>query len=151
MILLSLIATKSHAQAKMVKLDNFLEMVQTPSDKIKVINFWATWCAPCIKEIPLFEKLNQSRTDVEVTLVSMDIDQDSNPEKIYKFINRKKILSSVLILDEKNPKSWITRVDKAWSGNIPVTLVVNTTNGKRRFVERELKDGELEQLIDGVK
>ena len=138
-------------QAEMMKLDKFLGMIEAPSSKIKVINFWATWCAPCIKEIPFFEKVNRERQDVKITLVSMDIDQDPNPDKIYKFIARKKLASEILILDEKNPRSWIAKIDKKWSGNLPVTLLVNTNNGKRKFVERQLNEGELEKLIDEMK
>ncbi|PZR36283.1 MAG: TlpA family protein disulfide reductase, partial [Azospira oryzae] len=73
-------------EAKLVRLAELQKMIDTPSDEVKVINFWATWCAPCIKELPLFEKLNQERKDVKVTLVSMDIDLDPNPQKVYKFV-----------------------------------------------------------------
>src|SRR5689334_6000170 len=121
-------------QAELIKLDRLLETIEAPSEKIKIFNFWATWCTPCIKEIPYFEKVNQELPNVKVILVSMDIDQDPNPEKVYKFIARKKIKSQVLIIDEKNPRSWIKKIDKNWVVNIPVTLVVNSANGKRKFI-----------------
>src|SRR6266487_4371851 len=65
---------------------------------VKVINFWATWCAPCVKEMPYFEKLNQENKNVKVLLVSMDYDLDPNPNKVKTFVERKKILSKVVIL-----------------------------------------------------
>lgn len=137
-------------KAEIIKLKQLQDHIQAPTDHIKVINFWATWCAPCVKEIPLFEKLDQEREDVRVTLVSIDLDLDPNPEKVYRFIDRKKIKSLVLILDEKDPNSWINHIEKNWSGAIPATIVINTKTGQRKFVERELHEGELEKLIAEV-
>jgi len=134
-------------QPPLLRLSDLQKLMTTPSQEIKVINFWATWCAPCIKEMPLFEKLNQDRKDVKVTLVSMDIDLDPNPEKVYKFVSRKKIQSQVVILNERNPNDWIDKIEKEWSGALPATLLINTKNGKRKFVEKELHEGDLEKLI----
>lgn len=154
LVLLVYFSVSSSLQAQtagIIKMDQLQKMMNSQSDKIQVINFWATWCAPCIKELPLFEQLNQTRSDVQVSLVSVDIDLDPNPEKVYRFIARKKLKSKVYILDETDPNSWINKVDKNWSGAIPATLVLNTSNGKRKFVEKELKEGDLDALVDGVK
>lgn len=133
-----------------VKLKDLQQIISTPSEKVQVINFWATWCAPCVKEIPLFEKLNGENKAVDVTLVSMDYDLDPNPEKVYRFVSKKKLQSKVVILTEKNPNNWIDKIDKDWSGALPATLIVNTRNGKRIFVEKELKEGELETMVGDV-
>jgi thiol-disulfide isomerase/thioredoxin len=125
--------------------------MKLPSDQIQIINFWATWCGPCIKEMPQFENLGRQRSDIHVTLVSMDLELDPNPEKVFRFVERKNIQSTVLILDEKDPNSWIDKVEKEWSGSLPATIVINTKTGKRAFVGKELKEGELETLINSVK
>ncbi|MEQ9414172.1 MAG: TlpA disulfide reductase family protein [Cyclobacteriaceae bacterium] len=91
--------------AKKVKIEDLQKMVEGNSGKIQVINFWATWCAPCIKELPLFEQANANRKDIEVSLVSIDLDLDPNPDKIYRFIDRKKLKSTVYILDERDPNT----------------------------------------------
>ncbi len=148
---LILLSSPALAQEKsIVKLDQLQKLVQKEQDHIQVINFWATWCAPCVKELPLLEKLNSSRKDVVVRLVSMDMDLDPDPEKVWKFVSRKKIQSQVIILDEKNPNSWIDKLEKEWSGALPATLVVNNKTGKRKFVEKELHEGDLEKLIAAV-
>lgn len=147
MIIFACSSVAEAQEAEVIKLDQLLATINAPSEKIKVINFWATWCAPCIKELPLFEKLNRERPDVQVILVSMDLDLDPNPEKVYKFINRKGIESKVLILNEPNPNSWINKIDKQWSGALPATLIIHPKTGQRKFVEKELHDGDLEQLI----
>lgn len=123
----------------------------TTGSKIKVVNFWATWCAPCVKEIPLFEKLGKENKEVEILLVSMDYDLDPNPDKVKRFVDRKKIESRVLILAEANPTDWIDQIDKDWSGALPATLILNPQSGKRKLVEGEMKDGELEKIILTIK
>ena len=151
-LLVLLIAIEGKAQqAELIKLSQLQTLIEEKSDHIKVINFWATWCAPCVKELPLFESLNQNRKDAKVILVSMDIDLDPNPEKVYKFVVRKKVQSQVVILDERDPNSWINKIDKNWSGALPSTLFVNTANGKRKFVEKEMHAGDLEKFIEEVK
>ncbi len=152
LVVLGVVSFRVQAQqAERVSLDKLLSVITARGDQVQIINFWATWCAPCVKEMPLLEKLNQERSDVKVTLVSMDLDLDPNAEKVYKFVTRKNIRSQVLMLDESNPNSWITRIDKNWSGALPATLVVNHATGKRKFHERELHEGDLEKLIEEVK
>lgn len=134
-------------QAEIVKLKQLQDHINRQTDNIKIINFWATWCAPCIKEMPLFEKIGAERKDVEVTLVSLDLDLNPKPETVYRFIDRKKIQSKVLILDEKDPNLWINQIEKGWSGAIPATIIINGKTGQRKFVEKELHEGDLEKLI----
>ncbi len=134
-------------QAEIVKLKQLQDHINRETDNIKIINFWATWCAPCIKEMPLFEKIGAERKDVEVTLVSLDLDLNPKPETVYRFVDRKKLQSKVLILDEKDPNVWINQIEKGWSGAIPATIIINGKTGQRKFVEKELHEGDLEKLI----
>jgi thiol-disulfide isomerase/thioredoxin len=133
----------------MVKLPELQKKIQEPG-AIRVVNFWATWCAPCVKEMPYFEELTQKNKSVKVLLVSMDYDLDPDPAKVKRFIERKKIQSEVVILAEENPNDWIEKIDKNWSGALPSTLVINPSNGKRKFVQGELKSGDLEKFIEEV-
>jgi len=133
----------------MVKLSE-LQNIINEKGQVKVINFWATWCGPCVKELPLFEKLNQEDKSVKVVLVSMDYDLDPDPTKVNKFVERKKLKSDVVILAEENPNNWIDKINKEWSGAVPTTLIVNSTLGKRKLIEGELKEGELEKLIQEI-
>jgi thiol-disulfide isomerase/thioredoxin len=153
LILLFFVAFSAGVQAQraeIVKLDKLQELLHEKGNGIKVINFWATWCAPCVKEIPLFEKLGQERKDVKVTLVSMDLDLDPDPAKVHKFVARKKLQSQVLILDETDPNYYIEQIEKAWSGALPATIIINSKTGQRKFVEKELHEGDLEKLIAEV-
>lgn len=135
-------------EAKTVRLADLQKLMNEKSEKVQVINFWATWCGPCVKELPFFEKLNaEARPDVKVTLVSLDLDLDPNPAKVYRFIAKKNIQSQVLLLDEPDANSWIGKIDKEWSGALPATLLINQKTGKRKFIGRSLEEGELETYL----
>ena len=133
-------------QAEVIKFDRLHSLLEEKGEKVQVINFWATWCAPCVKELPLFEALTaRNEPTIKVTLVSLDFADEI--KKVNSFIGRRKIRSEVLLLDEIDYNSWIDRVEETWGGAIPATLFINQRTGQRKFVDRELKDGELEEII----
>jgi len=113
-------------------------------DKIYVVNFWATWCAPCIKELPYFEVLDQ-REDVEVLLVSLDFPKHKE-SRLLPFIKKNKLQSKVVLLDDANENYWINDIHPNWSGAIPATIVYN--RHKRDFYERSFTQNELLNLVE---
>ena len=150
-VVLSFFTSAAYSQTiESVKLADLQKIIHSSSERTLVINFWATWCAPCIKEIPLFEKLHKESKEVDVLLVSMDYDLDPNIQKVEKFQSRKKIQSRILFLMESDPNAWIEKIDKRWSGALPATLVINSKNGKREFVQGELEEGDLEKIVTKV-
>lgn len=147
--LLLFIAASSYAQTPAtMKLADVQKLINKQSENIQVINFWATWCGPCIKELPYFEKLTaENHPNVKVTLVSMDLDLNPDPEKVYKFVSRKNLKSEVVLLDQPDPDSWINKVEKEWNGSLPATIIINQKTGQRKFVGKALLEGELEKII----
>jgi thiol-disulfide isomerase/thioredoxin len=143
-------ASASGQTINQIKLKDLQKLLTAKSDRIQVINFWATWCAPCVKEIPLFEKLRTNNSNVDITLVSMDFDLDPDPAKVERFVTRKALKNKVVILAETDPNSWIDKIDKTWSGALPATLIINTLTGKRKLIQKELHEGDLEKLITEV-
>lgn len=133
---------------EVIKFDRLQNIIEAQAEKIQVINFWATWCAPCVKELPLFEKLNADKKDVKVTLINLDF--ADKEKKVESFLSRKKMKTEVLLLDEIDYNTWIDKVDQSWGGAIPATLIINPKNGKRKFIERELQEGELQKLLAEV-
>lgn len=136
--------------ARVVKLEELKQTINGPGESVRVINFWATWCGPCVKELPYFEKVGKERKDVEVILVSTDLDLDPNPDKVHRFVKRKSLTSRVLILEAQKGNDWIDELEKEWSGALPATIVLNPKTGKKKFVGQELHEGELEKLIAEV-
>lgn len=117
------------------------------TDTIYVINFWSTWCAPCIKELPYFEALNKKYADkkVKVILVSLDFKKQLKT-KLKPFLAKNDLQSKVLVLIDPDANSWVDRVDPSWSGAIPATYVYK--QGKKEFFEKEFEKFEdLEEII----
>ena len=115
-------------------------------DKTYVVNFWATWCAPCIKELPYFEKIDQEYEDqnVEVVLVSLDFPKKYESQ-LRPFINKHQLRSELYALNDMNSNYWIPQVEENWSGAIPATLIFNSN--KREFYEQSFNYEELETEI----
>ncbi|GAA0892105.1 hypothetical protein GCM10009122_17840 [Fulvivirga kasyanovii] len=132
-------------KAEVVKFEKLDAIINQESEKVTVINFWATWCGPCVKELPYFKEVAAQNPDVNVYLVSLDFVEKL--DRVNTFIEKKGLQSQVLLLDEMDYNSWIDKVDESWSGAIPATLLINSATGERKFVEKELEEGELEKLI----
>ena len=119
---------------------NFNELeplLYTETNKTYIINFWAMWCAPCVKELPYIEEYERKNKNVEVILVSLDFPEDIET-KLKPFLAKKKISSKVVVLDDPDANTWINKIDKNWSGAIPFTIIFNAE--KRFFYERSFED-----------
>ncbi|MEP1489767.1 MAG: TlpA disulfide reductase family protein [Algibacter sp.] len=124
----------------------FKSFLEKRDNKIYVINFWATWCAPCVKELPYFEKLNKEyiNDNVEVILVSLDFPHVYE-SKLKPFITKNKLKSKVIALDDVDANSWIPKVDESWTGSIPATVIYR--NEKSKFYEQSFTYEELEKEV----
>lgn len=145
------ITTYTAAQVNVVKfneLDSYISSKE--GNGIKVINFWATWCGPCVKELPYFESLKETYTSDQLDVLLVSLDFADHTERVNKFLSRKDISTRVWILDEPDANSYIDRVDNRWSGAIPMTLLINPATSKRIFLEKELTKEELEQHINSL-
>lgn len=134
--------------AEVIKLDNLKQMLSPESDTIYVINFWATWCKPCVKEMPYFEKLGANFADkkLKVILISLDFTKHLETQLI-PYLKKNKIQSRVMLLDEPDANRWIDLVDPSWSGAIPATLVIHASTNHRSFYEKEFTYVELENIV----
>jgi thiol-disulfide isomerase/thioredoxin len=114
---------------EVVNFDELYKSIDLSSNNTYVINFWATWCRPCVKELPYFEYVNDQYSDknVKVFLVSLDFPSQIE-SKIKPYIFTKKIRSKVLLLDDPDLITWIPKVSDKWGGGIPATLIVNRSN-----------------------
>ena len=147
-----LVCSAISQEIKIVKITE-LESVIRQSETPLVINFWATFCKPCMEEIPYFIKLEKEfeKDSVRLLLVSLDL-EDDYPGKINAFIARRKISSVVWWLNESNADYFCPRIDESWSGAIPASLFINNKKGYRRFVEEALTEELIEKefrLISG--
>lgn len=135
-----------------IKIEQLKRMLHQPDDTLRVVNFWATWCLPCVKELPYFDAVRRAyQTDkVSVLLVSLDDKADLNT-KLKPFIQRRKVQSRVVLLDEPDPNVWIDQIAPEWSGALPMTLIVNPNKQFRRFIGKAVEAGELQSIINQSK
>ena len=116
------------------------------SDTLYVINFWATWCKPCVKELPNYELLNENYKGqkVKVILVSLDFAKDYE-NILLPFLKKKAIKSEVVLLNDPNGNEWIDKVNTNWSGAIPATLVYS--GNSRDFYEQSFNYEQLDSIV----
>jgi thiol-disulfide isomerase/thioredoxin len=132
-----------NSELKIYDYDGLEPLINKSDNKVHVVNFWATWCAPCVKELPYFEEINQEYKDknVEVLLVSLDFPRNYE-SKLIPFIAKRGLQSEVVAFDDVDQNRWIPAIHKDWSGAIPATIIYNKE--KRLFYERSFTKEELE-------
>jgi len=120
---------KTDKNIQVVDFDEFYSKIDLSSDDTYVINFWATWCSPCVKELPYFESVNNEYADKNVKVILVSLDFPSQIEsKLKPYIRKNKIKSNVILLDDSKMNKWVPRVSEKWDGGIPATLIVNSSN-----------------------
>lgn len=134
----------------LIKIDQLNERLKNGGDTTYIINFWATWCVPCVKELPNFEKLNEQFKGEELKILLISVDFKSQLySSVIPFIKKKKLKNEVLLLDETDQQEYINRIDTSWSGSVPATLFVNNNN--RKFIEKEFTFTELLNEYQNIK
>ncbi|KQN38896.1 redoxin [Pedobacter sp. Leaf41] len=143
-------AYSANAQVKLLTLDNLDKRIAQGKDTTYVINFWATWCSPCVAELPNFEKLRLAnlKKPVKVLLVSLDF-KSKLQKGVVPFVENNNIKGEVFLLDEPDQQQYIERIDKNWSGAIPATLFVKKS--VRRFYEKVFTEQELKKTLLNLK
>jgi thiol-disulfide isomerase/thioredoxin len=141
------VAGQDVKKIKITDLEKTIKESKTPL----IVNFWATFCKPCVEEIPYFQEAikKYKKDSIRLLLVSLDL-QDFYPVKIKSFAARRKFTAPILWLDEYNADYFCPKVDSAWSGAIPASLFVNNRTGYRKFFEEQLSKEKLEKEITAI-
>ena len=109
-------------------------------DTLYIINFWATWCVPCVAELPEFNAIKEryANAPVKVLLVSLDFKQDY-PYKLATFLERKKITPDV---------AWLSDTNNSWQGSIPATVIVAPGKHFKKFIEGSISERQISKIVD---
>lgn len=141
-----------HAQHQsnvpLMKYEELEKKIQAEGDKLLVVNFWSTTCAPCVKELPYFMEVNNKhKNDPKFKMVLVSLDRAVDKDRVLKFMKNKNLTAEVILLDDiKRMNTWIPRFEKDWDGNIPVTIFYK--NGEKiHFNDGEMSKEELENTI----
>jgi len=137
---------------RLIDTKELISFLANTSDTIYVVNFWATWCKPCVAELPSFViAANQYKGQpVKIQLISLDFKSDV--QKVKQLLDRPKYapLNSWLMTNI-DYDSWINLVSPEWGGAIPATLIFNNAKGKRKFIGSELTADELASEIEALR
>jgi thiol-disulfide isomerase/thioredoxin len=130
---------------------NDLKTAISKTEKPTIFNFWATFCKPCVAEIPYFQQLvkKYEKEGVELVLISLDL-SEAYPKQISSFATKYKFTSPIKFLAETNADLFCPAVDESWSGAIPASLFVNNKTGYRKFFEEQLSKEKLEKEIKAM-
>ena len=143
-------SNESSLAAKVPVYDSFEDMAyifNQKNDTTYIINFWATWCKPCVEELPYFEDIHKKYADqpVKVILVSLDFSKQLE-SKLYPFLKERNIQSDVMVLIDGDANNWISAVEESWEGAIPITIIYN--KNKRQYIgEQFANHDELESIL----
>ncbi|HRQ29940.1 MAG TPA: TlpA disulfide reductase family protein [Saprospiraceae bacterium] len=134
-----------------VKLNEIKDLIESKNDSLYIINFWATWCLPCVKEIPYFEELGKKYKNqkLNIILVNLDFKKDID-SKLVPFLEIQKLKSTIWFLDESNPNSFIPKIEENWSGAIPFTLFIKGSSGIKRWHEGSFNLNSLDDQISNI-
>lgn len=149
-----LIFISMNLDAQEIKVISFKElelMTQQNNDTTYIFNLWATWCQPCVAELPNFVKLDSaySSKKIKVVFISMDFKKDLDT-RLKPFVTNHKIKQDVYLLSDPDANSWIDKLDKSWSGGIPASLIVNNKLKVRKFYEKDFTFAELDEIINQI-
>ncbi len=138
----------SAQKIRSLKIEEVADFYATKKEGVYVVNFWATFCKPCMAEMPYLQSISKkySSQDVNLLLVSLDL-PSFYPRKIKQFAKENKFTAPVVWLNETDADHFCPVIDKSWSGAIPATLFVNASTGYKKFVEGSLTEEQFEKEL----
>jgi thiol-disulfide isomerase/thioredoxin len=144
--------SQSTASIKKVSINDVKAMMDTSTVPM-IVNFWATWCGPCVREIPYIDSLIQAKGNkVRLLLVSLDF-PEMYPRQLTAFVKKQGYKGDVVFLKETNADYFCPIIDKKWTGAIPVSVLVNNKKNIREFygmqLTRERLMMEYDKLVGG--
>jgi len=144
----SAIATAQQVKSvKVTDLENTIKESKTPL----IVNFWATFCVPCLEEIPYFQEITGQYKAKNVSLVFVSLDmKEAYPVKVNEMAKRLKLIYPVVWLNETNADYFCPKIDTSWTGGMPSSLFVNNATGYHKFFEEPLSKEQLQKEIESM-
>ncbi len=133
--------------------DEYKALLDNSKGKVILVNFWATWCPPCVKEFPELVKLYNDYKDKEFVLMFISLDDKSEYDsKLLPFLKKQGVDFTSYFGNFSNPETIMNYVDKSWQGEIPYTGIydkegklVKSLLGNKTYEQFET---EIKQVMD---
>jgi thiol-disulfide isomerase/thioredoxin len=122
-VILLFSAFNTFSQIKVMNLEELESRVKRNNDTTYVVNFWATWCAPCVKELPVFNQVAVASVGQPIQFIYLSLDATSALGKVQSFWNKKKLEGECYLFDGGDPNIWINALEPSWQGSIPATFL----------------------------
>ena len=148
-ILITLVAT-AHGQIPKWSIDDLTRFIQQEKKPV-IINLWATFCKPCVAEIPYFLRITDSVAGdkVDILLLSLDLANDY-PKKISEFAAARGFKKPIAWLNETDANVFGPKIDSTWTGAVPSSIFINPRTGYRKFYEGELSPAQFREALAGM-
>lgn len=119
-----------------------------PNGKPLLVNFWATWCGPCVEEFPELVKINSDyKEKLDVKAISLDEVEEINAG-VPKFLAKVKSEIPAYLLKTADEDAAIQNVDKSWQGGLPFTILINADGTVAYTKQGILNPKQLREEID---
>jgi thiol-disulfide isomerase/thioredoxin len=150
-LVLNSLSFKAGSQIRTISVSQLQKRISN-TDTVYVVNFWATWCGSCVKELPNFDRLQRDYKGQPLVVMLISMDSPSRLESaVIPFVNNHQLTTGYYIASRKNDQELINDIDKDWSGALPATLVVNTKKKIRKFYEKDFTYDELNKIYQSNK
>ena len=141
---ISVVHSQQVKSVKITELEKTIKESKTPL----IVNFWATFCVPCLQEIPYFQEMTEQYKEKNVSLVFVSLDmKEAYPVKVNDMAKKLKLSSPVVWLNETNADYFCPKIDTSWTGGMPSSLFVNNATRYHKFFEEPLSKERLEKEI----
>jgi peroxiredoxin len=116
--------TAAASKPVLLKPAEFPKLRDSFKGQVLVINFWATWCAPCVAEMPEFVKLDAEYRNKGVRVIAISADDTTDLNTLVaRFVREKKLVFPIYVQDTDDPQEMIDMINKDWPGTLPATFV----------------------------
>jgi thiol-disulfide isomerase/thioredoxin len=138
---------KEPVQLDTIGIAGIRDLLRNHSDKLRLIDVWATWCGPCVTEFPDFVTINRMFRRRDFEFISISADEPAKREKALQFLQTQQASNANYIFAGDNKYKLIDAVDPNWQGALPYTLLVEP-GGKIVYArEGPIDPAELKKII----
>jgi len=142
-----IVTNLSGQDIKAIKVTELAKTIKESKSPL-IVNFWATFCVPCLQEIPYFQELIEQYKSSNVSLIFVSLDlKEAYPRKVNEMAKKLNLVNPVVWLNETNADYFCPKIDTSWTGGMPSTLFVNNSTGYHKFFEDQLSKEKLDKEI----
>ena len=127
--------------------DSYLNTVSSHRDRVLLVNFWASWCGPCLKEMPLLLNLARKYKAEGFTLMLVSADEPEDEAQALQVLIKNRVPWPHYIKRARDNDAFIRAVDRDWSGDLPALALYDRKGKKLRFFSGETPLAEVESAI----